>query len=199
MSQLPIVYDPGHPSRPGDHGVNLGLLHEDVYTLATANLWSQRARALPFYRPFLTRRAWEPVGLRERADFAREHNAAIAISIHVDSGEPDWWGAHVICRPDDRLAIVLGKAFLGAVPPPLQHWLDPHTERAHWPRAFHVLEHHGDWPALVVELGFGATNQRDREALCSEPVQHALCQAHLVMLARLRIETQDQCVPGIGG
>lgn len=79
-----IVIDAGHggrdPGAVGQHG-----LHEKDVTLDLAQRLKARLEQYPGYRVLLTRDGDESRSLRERIQFANEHDADLFISLHVNS------------------------------------------------------------------------------------------------------------------
>lgn len=78
-----IVIDPGHGGRdPGALGQD-GLYEKDV-TLDVALRLKKRLEQHPGYRILLTRTTDEEMLLRDRIEFANEHDADLFLSIHVN-------------------------------------------------------------------------------------------------------------------
>lgn len=79
-----VVIDPGHGGRdPGAIGPN-GTYEKNV-VLSIAEQVRDALEALPGIEGILTRETDTYIGLRERTQFARKHNASLFVSIHADA------------------------------------------------------------------------------------------------------------------
>lgn len=80
-----IVIDPGHGGRdPGTIGRRTGLMEKEI-TLDIARMLKAKLEKNSQFKVLLTRDSDRSVSLKERTEFARENQADLFISIHVNS------------------------------------------------------------------------------------------------------------------
>ncbi len=80
-----IVIDPGHGGRdPGTIGPRTGLMEKEI-TLDIARMLKAKLEKNSRFNVLLTRDSDRSVSLKERTEFARENQADLFISIHVNS------------------------------------------------------------------------------------------------------------------
>ncbi|MCH9756177.1 MAG: N-acetylmuramoyl-L-alanine amidase [Gammaproteobacteria bacterium] len=84
LRDVVVVLDPGHGGKdPGAIGARKST--EKNVVLAIAKKLKQRIDKQPGMRAVLTREGDYYVGLRERLDIARKHNADVFVSMHADA------------------------------------------------------------------------------------------------------------------
>jgi N-acetylmuramoyl-L-alanine amidase len=96
-----VVLDPGHGGIDSGAVGDDGLLEKDI-TLKFALEVARQLKLAGKVEPILTRDGDDFLALKERVELAREHHAALFISIHADSVREDYVrGATVYTLSDD--------------------------------------------------------------------------------------------------
>lgn len=95
-----VVIDPGHGGEPGETEANGGAFYHDVYekdlNLETALAMQEMLEEYQGIEVYITRTTDQEMSLKERADFAKEKNADMFISIHYNaSADHLFYGSEV--------------------------------------------------------------------------------------------------------
>lgn len=174
---LNIVIDPGHGRRMlqsnGDMLVDVGTTGYDnkycesinvlIIARILADMFAQRG-----HKPILTRTdAQNGLSLTQRCDIAKNAHADLVLSLHCDSSPSDAYEMRCYYRSDRARSrypdAAIAKSIADNAPDILRKTPSviiacaPKTmdlKIGVAPRAYNVLRHHGDYPAILIECGF---------------------------------------------
>lgn len=165
-----ILLDPGHG--PGD-GVVAGRTVEHSYCHAISR---GVLRLVGSSRCVISREQDVDPSNKVRAEKARRLGCGMVISTHVNSGPPEYSGAHAFHRPNSRLGKAVAESIMTGWPKELSRkslygkwkgsvWIEgavARPDRKYWPRVAQVFEDFGDVDLVLVEM-FYATNPVEDE------------------------------------
>ena len=196
MRKLRLVIDPGHGG--SNRGTRVADRDECDHVLEVAR---QLRDAMAGWQidVRLTRETDVTMRFADRAQVAIDHDADLVLVLHVNAychadpqtgaeiPDPKAHGMAAFVLEDDGPAASVASAILRAAPvgllsPRLRPWAALPTD---WTsHTYACLEHYGNRPAVLVELGF-RTNPQDLETLTGEAHRLAIVVSLLAGVARM--------------